>query len=324
MSRICVTGAGGMIGGFMASRLVGLGHEVIAVDIKPLYNWLQVSGTQVISLDLNDYAACDLAVRGCDEVFDFACQMGGIGYIETYRAECAMSIVMTANMLRAAASNGVKKLFKSSSACVYRADKQTSSTVTALKEEDAWPAQPERGYGLEKLYGEELCELVREDFGLETRIGRYHNIYSGGPTTYKGGREKAPAAICRKVATAVLSGDLNINIWGDGEQTRSFCWIEDCLDGTLRLMESDYPHPLNIGSDELVSINDLVTIFEEIAGVKLHRTYDLSAPKGVRGRNSDNSLVKEVLGWHPTTSLRNGLEHTYAWVFDQVRADLGV
>jgi nucleoside-diphosphate-sugar epimerase len=240
-----------------------------------------------------------------------------MGFIETHKAECMLSVLISTHMLVAAKEAGTERFFYSSSACVYNADKQTSADVTALKESDAYPAMPEDGYGWEKLFSERMARHFREDFGIATRVARYHNVY-GPEGTYDGGREKAPAAICRKVIAAKLSGEHAIEIWGDGEQTRSFMYIDDCTEGTIRLAESDIIEPLNIGSDELVTINRLVDIVEEIAGVKLKRSYKLDAPKGVRGRNSDNTLIKELMNWAPSVRLEDGMEKTYRWIYDEM------
>jgi nucleoside-diphosphate-sugar epimerase len=245
--------------------------------------------------------------------------MGGMGFIEANKALCMLSVLTSTHMLVAARYAGAKRLFYSSSACVYNATKQTDANVTALKEEDAYPAMPEDGYGWEKLFSERMARHFMEDFGIQTRVARYHNVY--GPWgTYDGGREKAPAAICRKVIQAQLSGKNDIEIWGDGEQTRSFMYIDDCVYGTIKLTESAVDEPINIGSDELVSINQLVSIVEEIAGVKLNRRYKLDAPKGVRGRNSDNVKIKQRLGWAPSVKLFDGMAKTYAWIYDQMTA----
>ena len=247
--------------------------------------------------------------------------MGGMGFIENNKALCMLSVLVSTHMLVAAKEAGVERFFYSSSACVYAAGKQSSPDVTALSEDDAYPAMPEDGYGWEKLFSERMARHFAEDFGIKTRVARYHNVY-GPQGTWDGGREKAPAAICRKVATAKLTGERRIEIWGDGQQTRSFTYIDDCLDGTLRLMASDVEEPLNIGSSQLVTINELVDIVSEIAGVQLKREYILDAPQGVRGRNSDNTRILSLLGWEPTTSLQDGLAETYAWVHDQVAASL--
>lgn len=314
-----MAGAGGFIGGSLVARLLESGDaEVRAVDIKPLDEWLQVhdEAENLIS-DLSDRAHARAALKGADRVFALAADMGGIGFIEQNKALCMLSSLISTHLLMAARDNDVERFFYSSSACVYAADKQTDTEVTALKEEDAYPAMPEDGYGWEKLFSERMCRHFFEDFGLQTRVARYHNVF--GPFgTYEGGREKAPAAICRKVIQAQLSGSDEIEIWGDGEQTRSFMYIDDCLYGTLALTESDITTPINIGSAELVTINRLVDLVEKIAGTCLRRNYNLSAPQGVRGRNSDNTLIKQLLGWEPSIPLEVGLEATYRWIYDQM------
>jgi GDP-D-mannose 3', 5'-epimerase len=316
---ILITGAGGFIGGHLVADLRRQGYRRLrAVDQKPLQEWYQLfSDVDNRQLDLRAIGNCELACEGMSIVYNLAADMGGMGFIETHKAECMLSVLINTHMLTAARAKGIRRFFFSSSACVYAADKQTSADVVALREVDAYPAQPEDGYGWEKLFSERMCRHFTEDFRLETRVGRYHNVY-GPHGTYEGGREKAPAAICRKVIAAKLSGNREIEIWGDGEQTRSFMYIDDCLIGTQRLMHSEVAEPLNIGSDELVSINGLVDIVEKIAGVKLRRRYVLDAPKGVRGRNSDNALIKARLGWAPSISLEAGLELTYRWIYDQM------
>jgi nucleoside-diphosphate-sugar epimerase len=316
---VVVAGAGGFIGGHLVRYLQNQGHKrVRAVDIKPLNEWYQVSSAaENLRLDLGTIEACRKATAGARAVFNLAADMGGMGFIETHKAECMLSVLINTHLLMAAREAGTERFFFSSSACVYNADKQTDANVTALREEDAYPAMPEDGYGWEKLFSERMCHHFTEDFGIVTRVARYHNVY--GPFgTYDGGREKAPAAICRKVIQAKLSGKHDIEIWGDGEQTRSFMYIDDCLFGSTRLMDSNVGEPINIGSDELVTINRLVDIAENIAGVKLKRHYKLDAPKGVRGRNSDNTLIKQKLGWAPAITLEDGLERTYRWIYDQV------
>jgi GDP-D-mannose 3',5'-epimerase len=316
---IVVTGAGGFIGGHLVADLLRKGHDNIrAVDCKPLDSWWQLfPEVENYQLDLRDAAACDFALRGASQVYNLAADMGGMGFIENNKALCMLSVLINTNLLVAARKYEVSRYFYSSSACVYAADKQLSPRVVPLKEEDAYPAMPEDGYGWEKLFSERMCRHFREDFGLATRVARYHNVY--GPNgSWEGGREKAPAAVCRKVAEAKLSGRHEIEIWGDGNQTRSFTYIEDCVKGTQAILHSDVLEPLNLGSDELVSINQLVDLVEEIAGVKLARRYKLDAPKGVNGRNSDNTRIRASLGWAPDTRLRDGLERTYAWVYDQV------
>ena len=316
---VLVTGAGGFIGGHLVGELLAAGFErVRAVDRKPITEWFQhFDAADNRQLDLMDRAACVEAVNGAAYVLNLAADMGGMGFIENNKAACMLSVLINTHMLMSARAAAVERFFFASSACVYAADKQRDPHVTALKEEDAYPAEPEDGYGWEKLFSERLCRHFREDFGLATRIARYHNVY-GPHGTYDGGREKAPAAICRKVIEAKLSGRHEIEIWGDGEQTRSFMYIDDCLEGTRRIVESEVVEPLNLGSDRLVTINGLVDIVEGIAGVKLRRTYRLDAPQGVRGRNSDNTLIRQRLGWAPSISLEQGLERTYAWIYDQM------
>ena len=317
---VLVTGAGGFIGGHLVADLRRSGHRVRAVDQKPLADWYQLSdGAESLQGDVSDAAVCREVVRGADQVYNLAADMGGMGFIETHKAECMLTVLINTNMLVAARDAGVGRYFFSSSACVYAADKQVEAAVTALREADAYPAMPEDGYGWEKLFSERMCRHFAEDYGMVTRVARYHNVY--GPNgTYAGGREKAPSAICRKVIEAKASGRHEIEIWGDGEQTRSFMYIDDCVHGTRMLLASDVAQPVNIGSSELVSINRLVDIVEEIAGVRLRREYKLDAPKGVRGRNSDNAFVQEVLGWQPSIALRDGMERTYAWIHDEMRA----
>ena len=309
-----VAGGGGFIGGWLARDLLARGHRVRCADIKPLDEWYQVhAGAENLVLDLKDLASCRQAVAGMSRVYNLAADMGGMGFIESHKAECMLSVLINTHLLLAARDAGVERYFYASSACVYAADKQTSTDVTALREEDAYPAIPEDGYGWEKLFSERMCRHFREDYGLETRVARFHNVY-GPHGTYDGGREKAPAAICRKVIQAKRSGSLDIEIWGDGLQTRSFMWIDDCIEGINRIMESEIREPINLGSSELVSINHLVDIVEEIAGVRLVRRYNLDAPKGVRGRNSDNTLIQRLLGWEPSTPLAVGMRETYDWI----------
>lgn len=316
---ILVAGAGGFIGGHLIGRLVEEGHAVRAIDSKALSHWYQThDGPENLTLDVSRREVAHEAVKGCSQVFDLAADMGGMGFIENNKARCMLSVLMGTHLLLASQEHEVDRFFFASSACVYAADRQTSPDVVALRESDAYPAMPEDGYGWEKLFTERMCRHFHEDFGLETRVARYHNVY-GPHGTYTGGREKAPAAICRKVITAQLSGCHEIEIWGDGEQTRSFMYIDDCIEGTRRLMDSTITEPLNIGSSQLVTINQLVDIVEGIAGVHLKRLYDLSAPQGVRGRNSDNTLIEQLLGWSPSIPLEEGLEKTYSWIYDQCR-----
>jgi GDP-D-mannose 3',5'-epimerase len=318
---VLVAGAGGFIGGHLVADFLRQGHRRIrAVDIKPFDEWYQhFPEVDNRRLDLRERPACDEAAAGAAWIYNLAADMGGMGFIEANKALCMLSVLVNTQFLMAARDCGAERFFFSSSACVYAAERQTEEAVTALREADAYPAMPEDGYGWEKLFSERMCRHFHEDFGLATRVSRYHNVY-GPDGTWDGGREKAPAAICRKVIEAKRSGHHEIEIWGDGEQTRSFMYIDDCLLGTERLMESGVDVPLNIGSDQLVSINGLVDIIEAIAGVKLERRYKLDAPLGVRGRNSDNTLIKELLGWAPGITLEEGLEKTYAWIYDQMTA----
>jgi GDP-D-mannose 3',5'-epimerase len=317
---VIVAGGGGFIGGHLVANLLDEGHRVRSIDLKPLDEWYQVhDAAENKVLDLRLMEACIEALADADDVYNLAADMGGMGFIENNKALCMLSVLINTHMLQAAQQQGAQRFFYSSSACVYAADKQTDPDNPGLKESDAYPALPEDGYGWEKLFSERMCRHFREDFALYTRMARYHNVY-GPEGTWQGGREKAPAAICRKVAEAKLAGSKQIEIWGDGEQTRSFMYIDDCVYGSKAILDSDILEPINLGSSEMVSINQLVDIVEDIAGIKLDRQYDLSAPKGVRGRNSDNTMIQERLGWQPSISLHTGLEKTYAWIFDQVAA----
>ena len=313
--KAVVCGGGGFIGGHLVKYLISKGVDVVcAVDIKPLEDWYQVTDeVENVSLDLQDAGNCVAAAKGATMVFQLAADMGGMGFIENNKALCMLSVLPNTHMLLAARAEGVGRFFYASSACVYNGEKQTNPDVVALKESDAYPAMPEDGYGWEKLFSERMCRHFDEDFGLTCRVARYHNVY-GPHGTWDGGREKAPAAICRKVIEAKRSGRHEIEIWGDGSQTRSFMYIDDCVKGTLAIMESGIDEPINLGSSELVTINQLVDIVEEIAGVKLKRNYNLSAPKGVNGRNSDNTLILEKLGWEPSVLLRDGLRRTFEWI----------
>jgi nucleoside-diphosphate-sugar epimerase len=312
---VVVTGAGGFIGGHLIADLRRQGYRRLrAVDVKPLDEWYQrFDDVETLSLDLSGIDACERTCRDARLVYNLAADMGGMGFIELNKALCMLTVLINTHMLIAARKAGVERFFFSSSACVYAAEKQTTADVTPLREPDAYPAMPEDGYGWEKLFSERMCRHFTEDFGVQTRVARYHNVY-GPYGTYDGGREKAPAAVCRKVIQAQRSGSGEIEIWGDGEQTRSFTFIDDCLHGTQALMASDITEPLNIGSDQLVTINQLVDIVESIAGVRLRRRYKLDAPKGVRGRNSDNTLIKQKLGWAPSVRLEDGMRQTYEWI----------
>ena len=315
---ILVAGAGGFIGGHLTKTLLEQGHRVRAVDKKPQWQWYQrFSEAENLTLDLQEKEACIQAVNGCDTIYNHAADMGGMGFIELNKGLCMLSVLINTHLLMAAKHCGATRFFYASSACVYAGYKQKTTDNPGLKEEDAYPADPEDGYGWEKLFSERMCRHFREDFGIATRVARYHNVY--GPFgTFDGGREKAPAAICRKVISAKLSGAKEIEIWGDGQQTRSFQYIDDCVYGTQTILESDILEPLNLGSSEMVSINQLVDMVETIAGIKLERNYKLDAPKGVRGRSSDNTRIKELLNWEPSISLMSGLEKTYAWIYDQM------
>jgi len=318
---VVVTGAGGFIAGALVSSLRKQGYKCIrAVDIKPLDHWYQrFDDVENLSLDLNEKQNCEIAARDAREVYNLAANMGGMGFIEKNKALCMLSVLINTHMLQAAVKYGVARYFYSSSACVYNGDKQKSFEAPSLKEEDAYPALAEDGYGWEKLFSERMCRHFREDYKLYTRVARFHNVY--GPWgTWFGGREKAPAAICRKVIEAKLTGKHEIEIWGTGHQTRSFMYIDDCVTGIEKIMNSNILEPINLGSSEAVSINQLVDLVEGIAGIHLDRKYDLEAPQGVNGRNSDNTLIEKYLNWEPSITLQAGLEKTYAWIYDQYLA----
>lgn len=320
MKCILVAGAGGFIGGHLVKALLEQGHYVRAVDIKSLPEWYQLHlGARVDNQvwDLRRRADCLFAIDEVKEVYNLAASMGGMGYIETHKADCMLNSLINTHLLLAAKENKVKRYFFTSSACVYAAEKQRSFGPLALKEEDAYPAMPEDGYGWEKLFSERMCRHFTEDFGIITRVARLHNVY-GPHGTYEGGREKAPAAICRKIIQAKHLKEPSISIWGDGNQTRSFTWIDDCIYGIRMIMNSSHAEPINLGSSEQVSINQLVDIVEEIAGIKVKRHYELNAPKGVNGRSSDNTLIKHEFDWEPSTKLRDGMEKTYRWIESQI------
>jgi nucleoside-diphosphate-sugar epimerase len=321
---VLVTGAGGFIGGSLVASLRQKGHSRIrAVDCKPLDRWFQrFDDVENLSLDLNDKENCEIAAKGAADVYNLAANMGGIGFIKGNKALCMLSVLSSTHMLMAARKMGVERFFFSSSACVYNCDMQETADedgrciAPALKESDAYPALCEDGYGWEKLFTERMCRHYREDFGLYTRVARFHNSY--GPWgSWFGGREKAPAATCRKMIEAKLTGNHEVEIWGNGHQTRSFTYVDDCVNGIQKIMGSDILEPVNLGSTEVVSINQLFDMVEDIAGIKVKRKYLLDAPKGVNGRNSDNTLIKKHLGWEPGISLREGMEKTYAWIYDQ-------
>ena len=316
--KYLVCGAGGFIGGHLVSHLLREGNEVICADIKPLEFWFQLyDSNKNYSIDLKEYENCLKATKGVDYIYNMACNMGGMGFIENNKAECMLSVLINTNLLRAALKNNVKKYFFSSSACVYNGSKQKKNFIPGLKEADAYPADPEDGYGWEKLFSERMCRHFTEDFGLDTRVVRYHNVY--GPIgTFDGGREKAPAALCRKIIKAKIEKKKTIEVWGDGEQTRSFLYIDDCINGTHKVFKSNFSEVFNVGSEEQVSINQMINIIEDIADYKVKRDYQLDKPKGVRGRSSDNSFVNQKIGWKPKLSLKEGLEKTYKWIFDEI------
>jgi len=320
-----VAGGGGFIGGHLVGELLAKGYDTVrSVDIKPLEEWYQVhEGAENVQADLMDLGNCRRAVEGgITEVYQLAADMGGMGFIENNKAACMLSVLTNTHMLMASKEAGVERFFYSSSACVYNADKQKSEDVVPLREEDAYPAMPEDGYGWEKLFSERMCRHFREDYGVQTRVARFHNVY--GPFgTWDGGREKAPAALTRKIIHAKATGDHSIEIWGDGKQTRSFMYIDDCVKGIQMFAHGDCVEPLNLGSSELVTINGLVDILEEIAEIKLDRRYKLDAPKGVNGRNSDNTKILEHFGWEPSIRLRDGMERTYNWIVEQYNAKHG-
>jgi len=312
--KVLVAGGGGFIGGHLVARLLKDGYQVRSVDIKPTDNWYQVfDEVENVVADLKDHEACQQACQGVDDVYNLAADMGGMGFIENNKALCMLSVLINTHLLQAATDNSVSRFFYASSACVYNADKQVNEDVVPLKEEDAYPAMPEDGYGWEKLFSERMCRHFREDYGLRTRVARFHNVY-GPDGTWDGGREKAPAAICRKIINAVETDEKEIEIWGDGKQTRSFMYIDDCIHGILAIMDSDILEPINLGSDEVTTINGLVEMVEDIANVKFEHNHNLSAPKGVNGRNSDNTLIQQHLGWAPGIRLRDGMQKTYDWI----------
>ncbi len=315
--RVVVTGAGGFIGHHLVSYLAKCGLWVRGVDLKQP-EFAPTLADEFLILDLRDHDNCLIAAEGMDDVYHLAADMGGIGYISSERASIARNNTMiNIGMLEAARQTGAERFLYSSSACIYPHHLQISADVVPLREDNAWPAQPEEGYGLEKLYAEKLCEYYTSDHGLATRVVRFHNVY--GPLgTFHGGREKAPAAICRKIASIENGGE--IEIWGDGQQTRSFMYVSDCVEGIHRIMEAGYDGPLNLGTDELVSINELVDIVAAAAGKRIHKRHELTRPQGVRGRNSDNNRLRDLLGWEPRTGLREGIQPTYRWIAKQLGA----
>ena len=317
--KYLVCGAGGFIGGHVAKRLLSQGHKVTCVDVKPLELWYQRhDDSNNLSLDLKVLENCEAVVEDQEYVINMACNMGGIGFIEWNKAKCMISVLINTHMLMACEKFKIKKYFFSSTACAYNKDLQQNTFINGLKEEDAYPANPEDGYGWEKLFSERMCRHFLEDFGLDTKVARYHNVY--GPLgTYDGGREKSPAALCRKVAQAKIKETKDVEVWGDGEQTRSYLFIEDCVDATLNLLHSDFHGPINIGSEEQVSINQMIDIIEDIANYKVSRQYNTSMPVGVRGRSSNNDKIKKELSWEPQYTLRQGLEKTYHWIEDMIK-----
>ena len=313
--RILIVGAGGFIGGHLANRLLKDGNSIVAADIKPKEYWFQdfEEAKNYYAMDMKNIDNCKKITKKIDYVFNMACNMGGMGFIENNKAECMQSVLINTNLLISCKENKIKRYFFSSSACAYNKTKQQEVFVEGLREEDAYPADPEGGYGWEKLFSERMCRHFMEDYGIQVRIARYHNIY-GPYGTFDGGREKAPAALCRKVLNA-KKNENKIEVWGDGKQTRTFLYIDDCVEGTLRLFESEYSEPINIGSDEQVSINQMIEIIEDISATKrLERIYQLDKPKGVRGRSSNNDLVKKVLNWSFKIKLKEGLKETYNWI----------
>ena len=319
IKNILVTGAGGFIGGHLVKRLLKDGYNVVGADIKPLEYWFQkFDKAKNFSMDLNDYDNCLNVTKNIDGVYNLACNMGGMGFIENNKADCMLSVLINTNLLRASKINDVIKFLYSSSACVYNQNLQEETFINGLEEKHAYPANPEDGYGWEKLFSERMCRHFLEDYKIDTKVARYHNIF--GPLgTFDGGREKAPAALCRKIAEAKINNLNEIEVWGDGNQTRSFLFVDDCVDATLKLFDSDYHGPINIGSEEQVSINQMISIIEEIADYKVKKNHNLDMPLGVRGRSSNNDKIRKELNWEPKYNLRKGLEVTYNWIFDMIK-----
>jgi len=319
MKKILVTGAGGFIGGHLVKELLKRKYKVRAVDIKPIGDWYQTfSEVENFELDMSLKDNCFKMVEGTDEVINMACNMGGMGFIENNKALCMLSVLVNTHLLMACKEFKINKYFFSSSACAYNKDLQNETGISGLKEDDAYPANPEDGYGWEKLFSERMCRHFLEDYNLDVKVARYHNIF--GPNgTYDGGREKAPAALCRKIIESKINKTDKIDVWGDGEQTRSFLYIDDCVEATLKLFDSKYHGPINIGSEEKVSINEMIEKIESISGVKVKKNYQLDKPKGVRGRNSDNTLIRSQLNWDTKFTLYQGLEETYKWIFSEIK-----
>jgi len=319
MKKILVTGAGGFIGGHLVKELQNRNYKVRAADIKPFSEWFQCSNNaENFVLDMSVKENCFKMADSVDGVINMACNMGGMGFIENNKALCMLSVLVNTHMLMACKEFKVKKYFFSSSACAYNKNLQNDTAINGLKESDAYPANPEDGYGWEKLFSERMCRHFLEDYGLDVKVARYHNIF--GPNgTYDGGREKAPAALCRKIINSIINNSNSIDVWGDGKQTRSFLYIDDCIEATLKLFHSEHHGPINIGSEEKVSINEMIDKIEKIADKKVKRNYQLDKPKGVRGRNSDNTLIRHQLNWEPKFSLYQGLEKTYKWIFTEIK-----
>ena len=316
--KILVAGAGGFIGGHLVKNLIEDGHELVCADIKPSKYWFQIfQNIENHEVDLKDYTNCLKVTKNVDFIYNMACNMGGMGFIENNKSECMLSVLINTNLLRASIENKCKKYLFSSSACVYNSSKQNQNFIPDLKEEDAYPASPEDGYGWEKLFSERMCRHFMEDFSLETRVVRYHNVY-GPMGTYDGGREKVPAALCRKIALAKINKKKSIEIWGDGEQTRSFMFIDDCIHGTKKIFNSNFYQPINLGTNFQVTINQLCKTIEEIAQYEVKKDYLMDKPLGVRGRSSDNTLIKKVLNWEPNTTLTDGLKITYEWIYNEI------
>ena len=319
MKKILVTGAGGFIGGHLVKELLNKGYSVRAVDIKPFEEWYQIfNDVENHQLDMAIKENCFKMTNGVSEVMNMACNMGGMGFIENHKAECMLSVLVNTHMLMACKENKVKKYFFSSSACAYNKDLQDKPNISGLKESDAYPANPEDGYGWEKLFSERMCRHFLEDYGLDVKVARYHNVY--GPNgTYDGGREKAPAALCRKIIIAKEKNSDIIDVWGDGKQTRSFLFIEDCVNATLQFFNSNHHGPINIGSEEKVSINEMIEKIEKISSKKFKKNYQLDKPKGVRGRSSNNDLIRKLLKWEPKYNLYEGLKRTYQWIEEDMK-----
>ena len=319
MEKILVTGAGGFIGGHLVKELLNREYSVRAVDIKPLKEWYQVfNDVENFALDMSIKDNCFKMAKCVSGVLNMACNMGGMGFIENNKAECMLSVLVNTHMLMACKEHKVKKYFFSSSACAYNKDLQDKPDISGLKESDAYPANPEDGYGWEKLFSERMCRHYLEDYGLDVKVARYHNVY-GQNGTYDGGREKAPAALCRKVILANQKNSDIIDVWGDGKQTRSFLFIEDCVDATLQFFNSDHHGPINIGSEEKVSINEMIEKIEKISSKNFKKNYQLDKPKGVRGRNSNNDLIRKLLKWEPKYTLYEGLKKTYQWIEEDIK-----